>query len=50
MIILHHSCFFGLWAMEQLFLNTCISWIFNEWNHGMEVLLRAKYLFTKGEL
>lgn len=28
MIILHRSCFFGLWAMEQLFLNKCGSWIY----------------------
>lgn len=51
MIILHHSCFFGLWAMEQLLLNTYVSQFYHEWNHGMKVLLMTKYhLFTTGEL
>lgn len=51
MIILHHSCFFWPVGYGAVFLNTCVSWISNEWNHGVEVLLMTKYhLFTKEEL
>lgn len=41
-----HSCFFGLWAVEKLLLQYRfnVSWIYWEWNYGMEASLnRAKY-------
>lgn len=50
MIMLYTFLVFCLWTVEQLFLQYIlnISWIYYEWNHGMEVL-RAKYhLSMKG--